>query len=174
MNLRNIVALLMLAAGAASAQTALQGCLGITPGQTTARKFAPTSANPACRQIPAFDLYEEAGQRYQACDHTGAARLAAQAAKAGNPLAALRLAMMYEAGEGVPRDTRQAFSLYRQAAEAGEPAAQNELGGYYERGVGVSDDWVEAAKWYQKSAEQGWVQGEFSLARAISMESVCR
>jgi TPR repeat protein len=165
MNLRNLTTLLMLAAGAASAQTTLQRCMGIAPGRPAGTPN-PTSSNPACRQIPGFDVYEQAGKRFMAGDHAGAARLLAQSAGAGNPLASLRLAMMYEAGDGVARDKRQAFAYYKQGAEAGEPASQNELGGYYEVGDGDADDWVLAAQWYAKSAAQGWNKGEASLGRA--------
>lgn len=57
-----------------------------------------------CRQIPGWEPYEQAGQRFSAGDRAGAVRLVTQAAEAGNPLAQLRLAMLYEAGDGVARD----------------------------------------------------------------------
>ncbi len=166
---RQVFLALILAAltGAAYAQTTLQRCLGIVAGQPAPAKMGPSPATiPFCQQLPAWDLYEQAGKRFQAGDHAAAAKLAQTAAQAGNPLAALRLAMLYEAADGVPRDQKAAFEWYSRAAQAGEPASQMEVGGYYENGWVVREDWVEAAKWYRKSAEQGWTKGEYSLGRA--------
>ena len=143
----------------------LQRCLGITPGQST---FSETTGANAqyCRQLPGAAAYDQAGRLYQSGDHVGAARLATAAADAGNPLAQLRLAMLYEAGDGVSRNKKLAFKWYERAASVGEPAAQSELGGYYEDRVGVRENWPLAAQLYQVSAQQGWVKGQFALGRA--------
>lgn len=144
--------------GDAYAQSTLQRCLGIVPGQSPPRKIGPSPATMTfCRQLPAWDAYEQAGERFKAGDHSGAATLLGSAAKAGNPVAQVRLAMIHEAGDGVPKSGKEAFGWYRRAAEAGEPMAQSELGGYFEAGDGVAEDWVQAVGWYQKSAEQGWL-----------------
>ena len=118
-----------------------------------------------CRQLPGWDLYEQAGQHFKSGDHAGAAKIVISSAKAGNPIAQLRLAMLYEAGDGVPRDKKEAFAWYLRAAQAGEPGAQSEVGGYYEEGDGVPENWPVAAQWYQQSASQGWMKGEFALGR---------
>jgi hypothetical protein len=154
--------------GSAAAQSTLQMCLGIVPGREPTGILQPSAATMSyCRQLPGWSLYEQAGQRFQGGDHAGAARVLEQAARAGNPIAQLRFAMMYEAGDGVPRNIGNAFSWYRAAAQQGEPAAQFELATYYEYGNGVvQDNWDEAAKWYRASAEQGWVKGEAGLGRA--------
>src|ERR1700719_1928639 len=107
-----IIALVAFAFGQASAQTTLQRCLGIVPGKEPAGVLSPSPATMQyCRELPGWNLYEQAGQRFQAGDHGGAARILTQAAQAGNPIAQVRLAMMYEAGDGVPRDERSAVSL---------------------------------------------------------------
>jgi hypothetical protein len=143
----------------------LQHCIGTAPGQTR-QKIGPSAATMNyCKKLPGWDIYEQAGQRFQAGDHVGAAELAISSAKAGNPLAQVRLAMLYETGDGVRRDEKEAFAWYLRAAQAGEPAAQSEVGGYYEEGDGVPEDWYSAAQWYQQSAGQGWVKGEFALGR---------
>src|SRR6202790_4289909 len=138
----------------AGAQSPLQRCLALVPGREPAGILKPSAATMSyCRELPGWNLYEQAGQRFQAGVHRGGGQLLAQA---GNPIAQLRLAMLYEAGDGVPRDLRSAFSWYRAAAQHGEPGAQFELGTYYEYGKGVvADNWDEAAKWYRASAEQG-------------------
>jgi uncharacterized protein len=146
----------------------LQRCIGTAPGQPRPQKIGPSPATMNfCRQLPGWDLYEQAGQRFQANDHAGAAKILISSAKAGNPIAQLRLAMLYEAGDGVPRDKKEAFAWYLRAAQAGEPGAQSEVAGYYEEADGVPEDWVAAAQWYLQSASQGWVKGEFGLGRCF-------
>ena len=172
LNLLGLAALSIAGAPIASAADAvvlasgtLQQCLGITPGQTRFAGQTPATAS-FCQQLPGAQLYDEAGQHYKAGDRAGAAKLATSAAEQGNPLAQLRLAIMYEAGDGVPRDKNSALEWYRRAASAGEPAAQMELGGYYEEGDGVPENWDLAAKLYQASAAQGWHKGQVALGRA--------
>jgi uncharacterized protein len=162
------IAILIFSASYGTAQTTLQRCLGIVPGQEPTGVLKPSAATMQyCHQIPGWDLYDQAGQKFQAGDHPGAAQLLTKAAEAGNPVADLRLAMMYEKGDGVPRNLNRAFGYYKAAAEKGEPAAQTELAGYYEYGDGVvQDDWDESAKWLRASAEQGWLKGEQGLGRA--------
>src|SRR5579872_6328142 len=162
------IVLLIASLGHSAAQTTLQRCLGIVPGQepTGVLKPSPTTMQ-YCHQLPDWNLYDEAGQKFQAGDHAGAAQLLTKAADAGNPVAELRLAMMYEKGDGVPHDLSRAFSYYKAAAERGEPASQAELAGYYEYGDGVvQDNWDESAKWLRASAQQGWLKGEQGLGRA--------
>src|SRR6266511_1066513 len=104
-----VVLMVVMAASDGAAQSTLQRCLGLVPGQPPPPKVGPSPATMTfCRQLPAWDIYEQAGERFKAGDHAGAARLLGNAAKAGNPLAQLRLAMMYEAGDGVPRNPREA------------------------------------------------------------------
>ena len=149
------------------ANPTLQHCIGTAPGQPP-QKIGPSPATMNyCRQLPGWDTYEQAGQRFQAGDHPGAAKLLISSAQAGNPIAQVRLAMLYEAGDGVPRDKKEAFSWYLRAAQAGEPGAQSEVAGYYEEADGVTENWEIAAQWYQQSASQGWVKGEFGLGRCF-------
>ena len=167
-----IVLLVPVSTQAAFGQTLLQRCIGVVPGQEPRGPVGPSPATMSyCRQLPAWSLYEQAGQRFQAGDHAGAARLALQAAEAGNPLAQLRLAMMYPKGDGVPVDAGAAFHWMTAAASQGEPLAQDLLGTIYEYGrstgfYSIPDDWDQAAKWWHASASQGFKNGEFSLGRA--------
>jgi len=144
---------------------ALQRCLGITPNSGKMKPSNPAS-DPNCRQLPGADIYNQAGVKFQAGDHAGAAKILMSAAQAGNPLAQLRLAIMYEGADGVPHDKKSAFLWYSRAAAQGEPASQMELGGYYEAADGVPENWDLAAKLYQASAVQGWVKGQVAFARA--------
>jgi TPR repeat protein len=147
------------------ASGALQKCLGIVPNSgKMARSNPATDSN--CLQLPGAAIYNQAGAKFQAGDHAGAAQILMAAAKAGNPLAQLRLAIMYEGADGVPHDKKSALMWYSAAAAQGEPASQMELGGYYEAADLVPENWDLAAKLYQASAVQGWMKGQFAFGRA--------
>ena len=142
----------------------LKKCLGIEPGADKMMRRPATQQY--CRQLPANDIYNQAGARFQAGDHAGAAKIVTRAAEAGNAVAQLRLALLYDQGDGVPRSAKTAFEWYSRAASQGEPESQNQVGLFYELGEGVPENWDLAARLYQASAQQGWMKGQFSLARA--------
>jgi hypothetical protein len=142
----------------------LQKCLGITPGANKMMKGPATQQ--FCEQLPSASLFDQAGQHFQAGDHAGAAEIVKKAADAGNAVAQLRLALMYDQGDGVPRSAKAAFGWYELAAAQGEPESLNQVGLFYELGEGVDENWDFAAKLYQASATQGWVKGQFSYGRA--------
>ena len=142
----------------------LQKCLGITPGADRMMKGPGTQ--PYCKQLPGANLFDQAGERFQAGDHAGAAEIVRKSADAGNAVAQLRLALMYDQGDGVPRSAKAAFAWYARAAAQGEPESQKQMGIYYEAGEGVEENWDLAAKFYQASALQGWLNGQFSFGRA--------
>ena len=60
-------------------------------------------------------------------DKAAAAPWLGRAAAAGHPIAALELARIYEGGQGVPADMKEACRLYRQAAAFGLPEATARL-----------------------------------------------
>jgi hypothetical protein len=122
--------------------------------------------SPFCEQLPGASFYDQAGQRFQAGDHAGAAQIVRKAADAGNGLAQLRLALLYDQGDGVPQNSRTAFDWYVKAAAQGEPESQNQLGNNYEGGGFVEENWDLSARLRQASAQQGWMKGQFSLGRA--------
>ena len=142
----------------------LQKCLGITRGAD--RMMRGPATQPFCQELPGASLYAQAGARFQAGDHAGAAQIVTKAAEAGNAVAQLRLALMYDQGDGVKQSSRAAFDWYSRAAAQGEPESQNQIGLYYELGEGVAENWELAFRYFQASATQGWTKGQFSLARA--------
>jgi TPR repeat protein len=152
--------------GAATlASGALQRCLGIVPN--TGRMNRGPATQAYCEQLPAASLYNEAGERFKRGDHQGAAALVTKAARAGNPIAQLRLGMLYENGDGVPRSYKSAIYWLTQAANAGEPGSQAELAAYYEEGDILPENWDTAARLYQASAVQGWHLGQSGYARCF-------
>lgn len=142
----------------------LQKCLGITRGADRMMKGPGTQQY--CEQLPGASLFNEAGDRFRAGDHAGAAQIVKKAADAGNAVAQLRLALMYDQGDGVPRSAKTAFAWYARAAAQGEPESLSQIGMFYEGGEGVDENWDLAAKLYQASAQQGWLKGQFALGRA--------
>ena len=61
---------------------------------------------------------------------------------------------MYDNGEGVPQDYKEAVKWYRLAAEQGM-LAQNNLGVMYEYGNGVLQDNTMAHMWYNIASANG-------------------
>jgi hypothetical protein len=142
----------------------LQKCLGIEAG--AAKMTRGPAARQYCQQLAANDVYDQAGARFQAGDHAGAAKLVTRAAEAGNAVAQLRLALLYDQGDGIPQSARAAFEWYSRAAAQGEPESQNQTALFYESGEGVPENWDLSARLLQASAQQGWMKGQFSLGRA--------
>ena len=142
----------------------LQKCLGITPGADRMARGPQTQ--PFCKQLPGAALFDQAGERFQAGDHAAAAQIVRKAADAGNAVAQLRLALMYDQGDGVPQSAKAAYEWYGRAAAQGEPESLNQMGAAYELGEGVGENWDLAARYYQASAVQGWVKGQSAFGRA--------
>ncbi|MCM8624499.1 tetratricopeptide repeat protein [Accumulibacter sp.] len=78
-----------------------------------------------------------------------------RAAKMGDPAAQLRLGDMYDLGQGVAQDQREAVRWYALSARQGNAQAQFALAEMYKNGDGVNRDLQEALKWYRKAADQG-------------------
>ena len=63
---------------------------------------------------------------------------------------------MYDEGQGVAQDYKEAAKWYRLAAERGDLLAQVILGFLHAKGQeGIPPDYKEAAKWYRLAAGQG-------------------
>ena len=73
------------------------------------------------------------------------------------------MGLMYDKGEGVTQDYKEAGKWYRLAAEERVATAQFQLGLMYERGQGVTQDYKEAEKWFRLSAEQEIAQAQFNM-----------
>jgi TPR repeat protein len=98
-------------------------------------------------------------------------------AEKGNIDAQFNLASMYDSGDGVPQDRRQAAYWYSKAAEQGHVGAeailaaeqgnaddQFSLGWMYYIGEVVPQDYQQAVYWYTKAAEQGHMDAQSHLA----------
>ena len=92
---------------------------------------------------------------YQQRDFATALKEWKALADSGDAEAEFRVGVMYEQGEGVPSDPRQAANWYRKAAEQAYARAQYALGTLYEKGQGVLQDYVQAHMWLNLASAQG-------------------
>ena len=106
----------------------------------------------------------EAHQAKPALDEKSITAFKQQAAS-GDAHAQYDLGVLYNNGQGVPRDYAQAAFWYRKAADQGNAEAQFALALVYETGEeGVAKDSAEAARWLRKAADQGLADAQFGLA----------
>jgi hypothetical protein len=114
----------------------------------------------------AFAGLEEGLAAYKRGDYATALKEFRALASEGDAVATVaqaNLGVMYEYGQGVTRDYKEAVKLYRKAAEQGYVMAQKNLGVMYEYGQGVTRDYKEAVNWYRKAAEQGYATAQHNL-----------
>ena len=104
--------------------------------------------------VAAGDFEDGAGY-YNAGDYQKTFRLHRPLAEQGHALAQFSLGMMYEMGEGVPKDDAKAVYWYRKAAERGYARAQSDLRNMYYRGEGILEDYVQAYAWWNIAATRG-------------------
>jgi TPR repeat protein len=81
----------------------------------------------------------------------------------GDAGAQFNLGWMYDNGQGVVQDYKEAIKWYRLAAEQGLADAQYNLGAMYDMALGVLQDYKESVKWYRLAAEQGDAQAQYNL-----------
>jgi hypothetical protein len=81
----------------------------------------------------------------------------------GNAYAQNNLGAMYQCGQGVLQDYRQAVAWYRKAADQGYAPAQYNLGVMYGKGRGVPQDDQQTLIWLRKAADQGNADAQFAL-----------
>ena len=102
-------------------------------------------------------------------DHKTNRELRKLLAEQGDASAQYYLGNMYNDGQGVPEDDKEAVKWYRLAAEQGDANAQYNLGFMYDEGYGVPEDDKQAAKWYRLAAEQGLVIAQYNLGIMYSI-----
>ena len=84
-------------------------------------------------------------------------------AKQGNSWGQLRLAIMYDKGEGIPENDVEAVKWYRKAAVQGDPDAQHNLGAMYYVGDGVTENNISAYVWLSMAKTHGNLNAAKSL-----------
>ncbi len=98
---------------------------------------------------------KRADKAFQRGDYRKTAQELRYLAEHGDVRAQYDLGLLYDMGEGVPQDNREAMNWYHRAAEQGEPRAQYNLGLMYANGQGVPQDYAECYYWISLAAAQG-------------------
>jgi TPR repeat protein len=104
------------------------------------------------------DQLGDALKAAQRGDFAVAATLWLPLARQGNVRAQYDMGVMYQHGQGVAQDYKQAAKWYQLAAARGDQDAQNNLGGFYDQGYGVTQDYKQARKWYGLAAASGDIE----------------
>ena len=107
--------------------------------------------------------YEDGRNAYITGDYGKALVILKPLAEAGDANAQKIMGIMYDYGQGVKQDSKQALYWYTQSAKQGDPAVQYQVGAKYFRGDGVPQDYHEAAKWWELAANGGQVDAQFNL-----------
>jgi uncharacterized protein len=115
-----------------------------------------------CSSLPAWADFAKGQEAYLLKDYAKAIQ---EYKNDDSPKAMFQLGRMYDHGEGVPQDPKEAAVWYRKAADLGHVRAQYQMGVAYANGFGVDQDMKEAAKWYKKSAGQGFLPAKEALKR---------
>ena len=124
--------------------------LAAAHGDKDAAARLVTLAQPG-RPLNAFEEAEVLASNGQ---HAQAAELYQRSADAGNLVARTRLAWMFEAGRGVPRDLDHAARLFLAAAQSGNAEAQFAIAVMHRTGLGQPKDRAQSMVWLKKSAQQ--------------------
>jgi hypothetical protein len=107
---------------------------------------------------------EDGNAAFERGDYETALRLLRAPAEQGNADAQLLLGVMYQDGDGVPKDAAQAAQWIRKAAEQDNATAEFALGVMYLQAMGVPKDEAAAVRWLEKAATRV-PPAQFTLAR---------
>jgi TPR repeat protein len=107
--------------------------------------------------------YEDGLAAVHRGDYATALKLLIPLAQKRHAWAQYNLGVMYDQGEGVAPDDKEAVKWYRLAADQGIAQAEFNLGHMYYEGHGVAQDYKEAMKWYRLAADQGLAQAQSNL-----------
>ena len=108
-----------------------------------------------CLAAPARADFQAGMDAYNQGDFKTALREWQPLADQGDARAQFSFGLLYENGDGVPRDYAKARQWYEKAAAQGDAKAQLYLGLQSSFGQGVPMDLVEAYMWYSLAAGNG-------------------
>ena len=86
-----------------------------------------------------------------------------RAALGGNKEAQFNMGVVYDSGNGTPRNATRAVRFWRMAAEQGDVAAQCNVGSAYHRGSGAPRNDSEALRWWRMAARGGRAEAALSI-----------
>jgi uncharacterized protein len=115
-----------------------------------ALSFVPVAADPL-------------SEAYHRGEYATVLQIIRPLADQGDANSQYNLGIMYQDGQGVPRDYDEAVKWFRLAADQGYANAQYDLGIMYRDGQGVPRDYAEAVKWFRLAADQGDAEAQSNL-----------
>ena len=99
--------------------------------------------------------FQKGVDAYEKGDYATALREWRSLAIQGDADAQYALGVLYDSGDGVSEDDREAVKWYRMAAEQGQAWSQFNLAGMYDDGEGVEEDDVVAYAWFKIASANG-------------------
>ncbi len=114
--------------------------------------------------LPAFADFQKGWDAYEKSDYATALREWRPLAEQGSASAQYNLGVIYENGQGVPQNYKQAIKWYLLSAKQGDVGAQFNVGNMYNDGQGVPQDGRQAVKWLTLAAENRHAQAQYNLA----------
>ena len=117
---------------------------------------APSGALARGRHDMTVGHYRQAMRRFR------------QAAAKGNGDAMNNIGVLYDRGEGVPRDYAKAMAWFRKAAAKGDGLAMYAIGLDYYNGMGVPQDENKALTWMRRAEAAGGQAGVLAR-KALSL-----
>ena len=93
----------------------------------------------------------------------------AVAQKHPDAMAQHNLGLCYANGQGIEKDLKEAFKLFKASAEQGSADGQFQLAQAYNLGEGTDKNPKEAFRWYKTAAEKGNVRAQNNLAVMYSV-----
>jgi uncharacterized protein len=124
------------------------------PDRGTARQGARAGASGTGGTAFA-QSYEDGRAAYKNDDYAQASAIFKSLAEKGDARAQFNLGLLYDEGEGVPKDPEKAASWYRKAAEQGHREAQFNIGQMYSVGHGLPKDLQQAYFWWLLASADG-------------------
>lgn len=113
--------------------------------------------------LPADPIFEKGAEAYKNGEHSEAFKLWLSRAEQGDMSAQFNVGRMYDDGDGVEQDKRQALKWYQKSAEQNHPDAQYHLALMYSEGDGIAQDFKQAYRWYSRAAVQGDPRAIYNL-----------
>lgn len=108
---------------------------------------------------------------YSVGNYDDAAREFRDCANRGEVQGEYYIGLLYEEGQGVPKDYKTALSWYTKAATKGDVDAAFALGRMYSRGMGVTQDRALAYAWFARAARSGHYLGRQEQQKCASRMS---
>jgi TPR repeat protein len=132
--------------------------------KTVLRKLMVFGIALVCTGAVQAGDFEDGMAAYKRQDYATALAKWRRAALKDDAEAQFNIGLMYNKGQGVARDGKEAARWFQLAALQGVAEAQVNLGVMYDEGQGVAQDYKEAVRWYKLAAKKNKDRAQFNLA----------